>query len=336
MPENEEKPTAVYAKKVHKGGFDEVNRVISMQTPTRGTRLPNIEFNPSQLLTFLKVVQTGSVTKASEELFIGQPAVSMQIKGLEESLGIALFERLGKRLVLTPAGEIARRYAFQMEDLCRAFTQEIESAERSSRQLIKLGILDGIAKSIIVKFSEHLLLRSPEHRLLLSEGKGQTLVTDLRDHQLDAVILNYSPESASLGGLRVKKIRSFPVGVFAKDKIAIAATSDLVHFLKTNPLILPTYHSRLRGELDRFFAENEFQPQARVEVQDTALQKLLATAGLGLAFLPITKVGNQNSIETQLNLVGELPGVHEDIWLLTRMTTTDNAAERFIWSLTEN
>jgi LysR family transcriptional activator of nhaA len=307
-----------------------------MQTPARGTRLPSIEFNPSQLLTFLKVVQAGSVTKASEELFIGQPAVSMQIKGLEESLGIALFERQGKRLVLTPAGEIARRYAFQMEDLCRAFVQEIEGAERSSAQLIKLGILDGIAKSIIVQFSEHLLLRSPDHRLLLSEGKGQALVTELRDHQLDAVILNYSPESGTLGGLRVKKIRSFPVGVFAKDKKPIVTPSNLIQCLKASPLILPTYHSRLRGELDRFFAENEFQPQARVEVQDTALQKLLASAGLGLAFLPITSTSHPTSADNQLSLIGELPGVHEDIWLLTRMTATDSAAERFIWSLTES
>ncbi len=298
--------------------------------------MPSIEFNPSQLLTFLKVVQTGSVTKASEELFIGQPAVSMQIKGLEESLGIALFERQGKRLVLTPAGEIARRYAFQMEDLCRAFVQEIEGAERSSAQLIKLGILDGIAKSIIVQFSEHLLLRSPDHRLLLSEGKGQALVTELRDHQLDAVILNYSPESGTLGGLRVKKIRSFPVGVFGTIKNLAISANNLIHCLKSTPLILPTYHSRLRGELDRFFAENEFTPQARVEVQDTALQKLLASSGLGLAFLPITSTSYPSSADTQLSLIGELPGVHEDIWLLTRMAATDSAAERFIWSLTEN
>lgn len=294
--------------------------------------MPSIDFNPSQLLTFLKVVQTGSVTKASEELFIGQPAVSMQLKGLEESLGTELFERMGKRLVLTPAGDIARRYAFQLEDLCSAFVQELKNSERLAAQLIKLGILDGIAKSIIVHFSQDLLLRSPEHRLLLSEGKGQTLVTELRDHQLDGVILNYSPESSTLGGLRVKKIRSFPVGAFGTTRHTQIPTKDLIHSLKTAPLILPTYHSRLRGELDRFFAENDFIPQARVEVQDTALQKLLATAGLGLAFLPITSVTPPSAADSQLSLIGELPGVHEDIWLLTRMTKTDSAAERLIWS----
>lgn len=297
-------------------------------------------FNPNQLLTFLEVVTRGSESGAAAALGIGQPAISQQLRSLETALGCALFRRQGRRMDLTPSGDIAKRYASQLAALCRGLVDDLKEEDELKGHTVRLGILDGIPKTLVVRLSARLLSRSPERRLQLSEGKGQYLMTELAHHQLDAIVLNYSPESQSLKNLRAKKIGSLEVGAFASVSAAPSLQGSLETIMKTTPLILPTYHSRLRGECDRYFIENDIQPQTRVEVEDTALQKLLASQGFGLALLPIlvaseTQLGSAESPSSNdsqsLQLLGTLRGVSEDIWLVTHAPGKGSRSDEDLW-----
>lgn len=290
------------------------------------------DINPSQVLTFLEVVRTGSVSLAARNLLIGQPAVSMQLKSLEASLGVSLFKRDGRRLKLTTEGEVLRQHAFKLAEWKARLLSEVQKAEAYRRSKLRLGFLDGISKSLIVQLSTAVMQKQPELNLYLAEGRGPALVQDLRDRSLDAVVLNYSPESTALGGLRVKKRASLEVGLFKKGPIhEIKNRSAINKVLSSEPLILPTYDSRLRGELDRYFIENRIAINTRVEVQDTAVQKLLALQGHGIALLPVTTSSRSALSEGSLQLLAILPGVREDVWMLTRDDPDENEFTEILW-----
>ena len=287
------------------------------------------------LLTFLKVVQTGSVTQAARELAVGQPAVSIQIRNLEESLGLALFERKGKHLTLTAAGEIARSYAFQLFDLQKAFSEDLFKAERSKFTRLKIGILDGVPKGFVTAFAAAMLRLGPRIKIQLTEGKGKYLMNELRDHQIDAVVLNYSPESNELSGIKVKRVGSFPVAAFGHENMNeeyTASKEKIQQLLSSYPLILPTYHSRLRADLDGYFAEHNIKVNGRVEVEDTSVQKLLAAEKLGLALLPRLLDAEDFARRNRLKHLCDLVGIEENIWLMTLMQKQHAEVDELIWS----
>jgi LysR family transcriptional activator of nhaA len=302
-----------------------------------------VRFNPNQLLTFLAVVNEGSESKAAKSLAIGQPAISLQLKSLEAALGYPLFNRHGRRMTLTSAGDIARRYASRLWDLCGGLVQDLSNDTATRHQTIRLGILDGVPKDLVVKLSAQLLLQSPELKLQLSEGKGSYLMTELAHHQLDGVLLNYSPESTTLLNLRAKRLGVLDVGVFGSLNPSSAKPKTAKELLQNHPLILPTYASRLRGECDRYFIESGITPKARVEVEDTALQRLLALKGFGLALLPIGNEADQEREQDpmsglgpkSLRLLAKLHGVREDIWLVTHAPGKGNDAPSSLWQVSE-
>ena len=76
-----------------------------------------------QIKVFEAVARLGSYTRAAEELHLTQPAVSIQVKSLEDNAGLPLFEQLGKKIYLTPAGE-------EMQHYCRAISQQLEEVDR--------------------------------------------------------------------------------------------------------------------------------------------------------------------------------------------------------------
>ncbi len=274
--------------------------------------------NFQQLLTFLQVLQSGSVSAAARSLFVGQPAVSMQIKALEEDLGVKLFDRVGKKMVLTSAGEIVRRYAFQLSELRDALLMDIEVSEVQRRSLLRIGILDGIPKLLVLHMAQHLLQPGLDVHLQLTEGKGKYLMSELHSHQLDMVLLNYSPESSELSGVEARRVATFSVGLFAHNDFIYEKKRGVNATLKKWPLILPTYHSRIRAELDRYFVENDIEVTARVEVEDTGLQKLLCSKGLGVAVLPNMPVLGSGGTEYQLKFLDHVPGIKESVWLISQ------------------
>jgi LysR family transcriptional activator of nhaA len=289
-------------------------------------------FNPNQLLTFLRVLQYRSESRAAVDLSIGQPAVSMQLKGLEADLGVKLFDRTGRKLILTSAGKVAERYAFQLSELCNDLEKDLQTSEAERHQMLRLGILDGIPKPLVVSLSSHLLGNSNAVSLELSEGKGSYLMSELSHHQLDAVILNHSPDTQALEGLRAKKLGSLEVGVFGSGNMQVSKGSDVDELLRNAPLILPTYHSRLRGECDRYFIERNIKPVTRVEVEDTALQMLLVQSGFGIAMLPVVPGSVTNiSGDPQVQQIGTVPGIHEDIWLVSHPPGKGKSTDELIW-----
>jgi DNA-binding transcriptional LysR family regulator len=138
---------------------------------------------------FVAIAEEQSFTRAAERLWVAQPGLSTQIRRLEEELGTKLFERHTRGVELTPAGEIfleRARATLAAADAARAVASDLESGLVGS---IRLGIATGPESDLVRRLLEHFVAEHPNVEMTVVESFGGTLLRDLRDGRLDAMIV---------------------------------------------------------------------------------------------------------------------------------------------------
>lgn len=276
--------------------------------------------NYHHLHYFYVIAKEGSIAKAAEKLGMGQPALSTQLKQLEESLGKELFERRRQRLHLTEAGRIAVEYAEQVFHLGSEMVEVLQDRLPNNRIHVQIGALDSVPKPII---SEMVLqaYRYGNCSVSLLEGRGDELRRELNAYQIDLLLSNYPPNLDSQT-VYAKSIAKLDVVVCAAPQFK-NLRKDFPRSLEGKPFIFPTKHSKLRRDLEHFFAVNDILVDRIAETQDTSLQTLLGQEGVGL--IPIAEVAAQDLVkEKKLIVLGKLEGVFEEIWLMSANRKMDN------------
>lgn len=270
--------------------------------------------NYHHLLYFRTIANEGGIARASEKLNVGQPALSAQLKTFESTLGHELFERTGRKLVLTEAGRVVLAYANQIFDLGQELLQVLADGALSKRVAVNVGLQDCLPKRLAVSIVQRMTELFP-CRVRIAEGNASLLFGELAQHTLDVVIANQMPFAEELKGLRSKRVASLQVSIFGHPKFS-SLKKDFPQGLSGQPMVMPTIHSRTRHEVERWLQEQRVNPQIIVEAQDTAVQKSLALSGVGLVAAPESAVSEL--IESkQLVKIGVLNGVVEEVWLCT-------------------
>ena len=135
--------------------------------------------NYHHLLYFWTVAREGSIARACESLHLSQPTISAQLRALETALGVKLFERRGRGLVLTETGRLVYRYAEEIFSVGRELQDTLKGRAVGLPPRLAVGIVDAMPKRV----AYHLLepaLRLPEPvRLTCSEGKPEALLAEL-------------------------------------------------------------------------------------------------------------------------------------------------------------
>lgn len=270
--------------------------------------------NYHHLLYFRTIANEGGIARASEKLNVGQPALSAQLKTFENTLGHDLFERTGRKLVLTEAGRVVLSYANQISDLGQELLQVLADGALSKRVTVNVGLQDCLPKRLAVSIVQRMTELFP-CRVRIVEGHASVLFGELAHHNLDVVIANQMPFAEELKGLRSRRIASLPVGFFAHPKFS-GLKKEYPNSLSGQPMVISTIHSRTRHEVERWMLENRVKPQIVVEAQDTAVQKSLAVSGVGIFAVPEAAVSELVESK-QLIKLGQLSGVIEEVWLCT-------------------
>ena len=277
--------------------------------------------NYHHLLYFRAIAIEGSIAKASEKLRIGQPALSAQLKTFESNLGQTLFERSGRRLVLSEAGRVVLTYANQISELGTELLQVLSEGSLSKRVSVNLGVQDCLPKTVSVSIVQQMTELFP-CKVRIAEGHASVLLHALSDHKIDAVVANQMPAAEELNGLKSRKIAALPVSVFGAPKYTHLA-DQFPSSLNGQPVVMPTEHSRTRHEVEGWFSQRRISPQVVVEAQDTAVQKSLAAAGVGLIAVPYAAVSDLVA-QGRLSKVGDMTGVHEEVLLCTGVRKIPN------------
>lgn len=240
--------------------------------------------NLNQLEGFLGVVREGSLTKAAERLYLTQPALSLQIKALEEELGQTLFERDGKQLRLTNAGRILQERAKQILDLVAQTRQDVTGLKELQRGQLTIGanettslyILPPVIQAFCERFPGveiHLTLRqSTEVVRLVAEGEVDFGIATLPvlDPHVETRTLCWREDVAICGNGHL---------LIEQENVQLAD-------LAAHTLLLLEQGSTGRLHLERLLAEQGLTPKMTMNVGSIELIKRLAEINLGVAIVP--------------------------------------------------
>lgn len=242
-----------------------------------------------QLEYFVKIARAGSFRRASEELHVAQPALSRQIQSLEEELGVQLFERGGRGIVLTEAGELLlERANFIIREFEQARADVTAKASVPSGQ-VSFGAPPSIAELLFAKLAVEYRARYPSVKLRFLEGIGH-LWGWLAAGEVDLAILPNS-EGGLSSQFSLKTLVREPVYlVGAPGDSTMRGTSCRPIDVLSRPLILTGHPNTSRKALERLAAQESRGLNIVVETGSLAVQLALVAKGVGYAVLPHSAV----------------------------------------------
>ncbi len=270
--------------------------------------------NYHHLYYFMTIAELNSISKAAEKLMLGQPTLSVQLKQFEDNLGVQLFERQHKKLLLTEHGKLALEYARNIFKMGGEMYEALHDRLKPSKINIQLGALDSIPKQVMLQLTQASLKIAP-CSISLVEGKFEELMRDLSAHTVDLAITNFLPKLEATKGLYHKVISKRNVGIYGGPGFK-KLRKNFPKSLDCQPLVLPTYDSQMRYDLEHWLKLNELSIDIVAETQDTALKKLMAINNM--AMIPAASHTVQNQVLSgELVLIGELDNVTEELYLIS-------------------
>jgi DNA-binding transcriptional LysR family regulator len=254
---------------------------------------------------FRTVAQHLSFRKAAEHLFITQPAVTLQIKALEEDLGVRLFDRRGNQIFLTPQGSRLLRYAKRMEALVAKAEQEIADGEGKLSGELSLGASTTIAQYVLPRLIGAFLLENPRVRLSLQSGNTELVVQLLLDGAIALGLIE--------GPARHREVRTEP---FLEDEMVLIAPANAEmerltsEHLRSTHLLMREQGSGSRRVIELALGKAGIKTKnfAGVMALDSSESiKSAVEAGLGVGFVSRWAIAKE--LELGILKVVEVPGL---------------------------
>ncbi len=235
-----------------------------------------------QLKTFVAIAREGSLTRAAERVFTSAPAVSAQLKALEDELGVKLFERTPRGMILTEAG---RKMLDEAERTLASATRMRSAAEQirgAAQGLVRFGtVVDPVALrlgDVLVKLAE----RHPHVSLQLRQGLSYQTLTAVQNGELDcAYVLS---DSEQVDGLELQRLGAVDLAITLPLAVAEAQPELNLDQLVALPWIGTPPSCILRAHLDRLFAASgrEFRPRQTADSETTMRSMVASGMGAGL------------------------------------------------------
>lgn len=282
--------------------------------------------NYNHLRYFWAVAHEGNLTRTAERLNLTQSALSVQIRKLEEQLGYALFERRGRKLHLTEAGQIVLDHA----DAIFATGDELLGTLRqtgAARQALRIGSLATLSRNFQMEFLRPVLGRT-DIDLILRSGSAGELLRALEALNLDVVLLNHAPAADALMPLVTQRLAERSVSLVGTPE-RLGEAASLAERLRRHPIILPTLDSSVRTGFDALADRLGVRPQIVAEVEDMAMMRLLAREDIGLAVLPPIVVKDEIASGV-LTAADPLPGIVETFHAVTLSRRFPNPLVRLL------
>ena len=237
----------------------------------------------TQLNTFLEIAKQESFSAAANSLGYAQSTVTMQIKQLEDELGCPLFERLGKTITLTSAGERLVSYAERILQLEREIHLEVSDEENTSG-VLKLGVSETLCISRLPKVLMEYKKSFPQMEIRIQFINHEDIAAKLASGELDLVYtLNPLIEDESLNVIFRKKET---LGFYVSPDFSMVKSRISEANLEGVPLLLTGHDCNFRHMLVADLLEGGVAPQIEVETSSKEVLKQFAKNGHGITFIP--------------------------------------------------
>jgi len=272
--------------------------------------------NYKHLHYFWMVAKEGGIARASERLHITPQTISGQLSLLEENLGEALFNRIGRNLEITETGRLVLSYADEIFSLGGELEEMVNNLPSGRPQVFKVGVSDAVPKSIAYRLLAPALQLPEPVRIVCSEGALNSLLAELAVHHVDLVIADGPiPPNVNVSGFN-HPLGDCGISFFAAPEVASKLDNNFPQNLNGAPLLLPGEMTVVRSRLVQWFNGLHLHPRIVGEFDDSALMKAFGQGGAGvfIAPSPIAK-----EVEKQYGVVsiGQTDEVREQFYAIS-------------------
>lgn len=246
-----------------------------------------------QLKVFLKVSKTKSITKASEELYLSQPAVSIQLKNFQDQFDIPLTEVIGRKLYITDFG---KEIAFAAEQIIN------EVDKINYKTLSYKGILSGILKLSVVSTGKYVMPYFLTE--FMNTNKGVELEMDvtnklkviqsLKNNEIDFALVSSVPEDINIDFESLLLNKLF---LFGNKDLVIDKTLTIEKSLVDIPLIYREEGSATRYYMEEYLKNKGFLVKSKLQLTSNEAVKQAVISGLGVSIMPL--IGLKNELENE-------------------------------------
>ncbi len=270
--------------------------------------------NYHHLRYFRFIARDQNLTRAAAKLNLSVPALSIQLKQLEENLGHPLFDRTGGRLRLTEAGRIAFGYAEEIARAGEELMDVMQHRPHGGRLILRAGAVATLSRNFLLEFLRPALHRA-DVEVIIRSGNQRDLLVAMHAHEVDLVLSNHAA-GRDTG-------RPWHSHLLAEQPVSLVGTPEWkqrkIRFPKgfrNVPVILPSLESNTRAAFDRLTAAAGARPLVLAEVDDMAMLRLLAREGEGLALVPPVVVRDEIESGT-LVVTHRVPQIRETFYAIT-------------------
>ncbi|WP_343249134.1 LysR family transcriptional regulator [Diplocloster hominis] len=238
----------------------------------------------SSYKTFYTVASTGNISKAAKELYISQPAISKSIRRLEDSLGVALFNRSSRGVTLTEEGQLLYQHVRTAFDTLSDAEDQLKLAGTLGIGQLRIGVSTTLCKYVLLPYLQQFILLYPHIKISITcQSTNQTLRL-LEENRIDVGLIG-KPDN-------IKPLHFYPIGeiedIFVAtssymDNLKLRSGSSGPNILETATFMLLDKENMTRQYIDDYLLENKIQVHNLLEVTTLDLLIEFAKIGLGIA-----------------------------------------------------
>jgi len=252
-----------------------------------------MNYTLNQLQIFLKVTETQSITKAAEELHLTQPAVSIQLKNLQDQFDIPLTEVVGRQLYITDFGKEIATAAEKILNEVYAINYKTQAYKGQLSGRLKISIVS-TAKYIMPYFLGGFLKKNSEVELHLDVTNKSKVIESLENNEVDFSLVSVLPDKLNIEKIDLIQNKLFLIGNTSKKFNKKEYGKEIFNEL---PLIYRENGSGTRLVMERFIERNRLPVKKKMELATNEAVKQAVIAGLGYSIMPL--IGIKNELENK-------------------------------------
>jgi DNA-binding transcriptional LysR family regulator len=252
-----------------------------------------MNFTLHQLQIFLKITQTKSITKAAEELFLTQPAVSIQLKNFQDQFEIPLTEVIGRQLYVTDFGSEIALAAQKIIDEVNAVNYKTLAYKGILSGKLKLAVVS-TGKYVIPYFLAEFMKKNSGIELEMDVNNKTKVIKSIKNNEVDFALVSILPNDMALESEVLMENKLFLVGHKNAKSQASAVGTD---FLSEFPLIFREDGSATKTSMEGYLKKYGVSPKMRLQLTSNEAVKQAVIAGLGYSVMPL--IGLKNELEKE-------------------------------------
>lgn len=242
-----------------------------------------------QLRIFSKIVEKQSITKASEELYLTQPAVSIQLKNFQDQFPIPLTEVVGRKLFITDFGKEIALSAERILNEVDGINYKMQSFGGKLAGRLKISVVS-TGKYVMPYFLSEFMKSNTGVDLVMDVTNKSRVVQSLEQNEVDFALVSVLPQHLKLEKLDLmKNVLYLVANPNHFDRILLSKSM----FVKDTPLIFRELGSATRLAMETYLNQNEIQVGKRIELTSNEAVKQAVIAGLGCSIMPLIGIKNE-------------------------------------------